>query len=405
MKKKKSLYLTQSVDSKYLDSSFKKKLLKNFDKIFFEIKNEVKNPSKTLSILNDRFKFNFKIQNLKKFKKFKNIVLIGMGGSILGSEAVFNFFEEKIKKKIYFLDNLNEKKIRDLKKNKNNKTLFIIISKSGNTIETLSNLFLLNILKKNAKNIIIISEKKNNLLFKVSKKFNLFFVEHRNYIGGRYSIFSEVGALPAFLMGINVIKLRSNIQDWIKGSEKNFLKKNSIMLANLLNGQKYNNLIFINYSPELEKFLYWCQQLIAESLGKKNKGFLPLISNAPKDHHSLLQLYLDGPKDKLFYIFSDHEKSKKRLNIKKIINQTCYFDKKNLKHIKVAQKNALIKSLKKKKIPFREFKIKKISEETLGDLFSYFMFETIIIGRLANLNPFDQPAVEQVKLFTKDLLS
>mgnify|MGYP001182704581 FL=1 len=116
MKKKKSLYLTQSVDSKYLDSSFKKKLLKNFDKIFFEIKNEVKNPSKTLSILNDRFKFNFKIQNLKKFKKFKNIVLIGMGGSILGSEAVFNFFEEKIKKKIYFLDNLNEKKIRDLKK-------------------------------------------------------------------------------------------------------------------------------------------------------------------------------------------------------------------------------------------------------------------------------------------------
>ncbi len=166
-----------------------------------------------------------------------------------------------------------------------------------------------------------------------------------------------------------------------------------------------NNLIFLNYSPQLEQFLFWCQQLIAESLGKKNKGFLPVVSNAPKDHHSLLQLYLDGPKDKLFYIFSDHEKSKKRLNIKKIINQTCYFDKKNLKHIKVAQKNALIKSLKKKKIPFREFKIKKISEETLGDLFSYFMFETIIIGRLANLNPFDQPAVEQVKLFTKDLLS
>ncbi len=404
MKKKKSLYLTQSVDSKYLDSSFKKKLLKNFDKIFFEIKNEVKNPSKTLSILNDRFKFNFKIQNLKKFKKFKNIVLIGMGGSILGSEAVFNFFEEKIKKKIYFLDNLNEKKIRDLKKNKNNKTLFIIISKSGNTIETLSNLFLLNILKKNAKNIIIISEKKNNLLFKVSKKFNLFFVEHRNYIGGRYSIFSEVGALPAFLMGINVIKLRSNIQDWIKGSEKNFLKKNSIMLANLLNGQKYNNLIFINYSPELEKFLYWCQQLIAESLGKKNKGFLPLISNAPKDHHSLLQLYLDGPKDKLFYIFTLENRSKETIKISKKISKNYFLNNKKLEKIKIAQKEALTKSFKQKNIPFREFKIKKKDEKTLGKLFSYFILETILVGKLLKINPFDQPAVEQVKIFTKKFL-
>ena len=65
-----------------------------------------------------------------------------------------------------------------------------------------------------------------------------------------------------------------------------------------------NNLIFLNYSPKLEKFLFWCQQLIAESLGKKGYGFLPTISNAPKDHHSLLQLYLDGPNDKIFYIFS-----------------------------------------------------------------------------------------------------
>ena len=204
MKKKDSLYLTQSVHSKYLDNSFTKRLLKKFDKIFPEIKNEVKNSSKTLSILNDKFKFNFKIQDLKKFKKFKNIVLIGMGGSVLGSEAIFNFFEEKIKKKIYFFDNLNEKKMADLKKSKTNKTLFIVISKSGDTIETLSNLFLLNILKKNAKNIIIISEKKNNFLFNVSKKFNLFFVEYKNYIGGRYSVLS-VGVLPAYLMGVNVI--------------------------------------------------------------------------------------------------------------------------------------------------------------------------------------------------------
>ena len=359
MKKKDSLYLTQSVHSKYLDNSFTKRLLKKFDKIFPEIKNEVKNSSKTLSILNDKFKFNFKIQDLKKFKKFKNIVLIGMGGSVLGSEAIFNFFEEKIKEKIYFFDNLNEKKMADLKKSKTNKTLFIVISKSGDTIETLSNLFLLNILKKNAKNIIIISEKKNNLLFNVSKKFNLFFVEHKNYIGGRYSVLSEVGVLPAYLMGVNVIKLRSNIQDWITGSKKKILKKNAIMLANLLNEKKYNNLIFINYSPELEKFLYWCQQLIAESLGKKNKGFLPLISNAPKDHHSLLQLYLDGPRDKLFYIFSLEKNSKETIKISQKITKNYFLNNKKLGKVKIAQKEALTKSFKQKNIPFREFKLKK----------------------------------------------
>ena len=138
---------------------------------------------------------------------------------------------------------------------------------------------------------------------------------------------------------------------------------------------------------------------------KKNKGFLPIISNVPKDHHSLLQLYLDGPKDKIFYVFSDQKKSKKNINIKKSLKIKSFLNKKNLQTIKNAQKNALIKTLKKNNIPFREFKIKKINEETLGKLFSYFILETVIIGKLLKLNPFDQPAVEQVKIYTKKLLN
>ena len=127
----------------------------------------------------------------------------------------------------------------------------------------------------------------------------------------------------------------------------------------MINSKKFNNLIFLNYSPELEKFLFWCQQLIAESLGKKNKGFLPVISNVPKDHHSLLQLYLDGPKDKLFYIFSLRKKKEKKIKIKKIKFIKFFLNKKKFNKIKNAQKNSLIKSFKKKNIPFREFKIKK----------------------------------------------
>ena len=401
----KNLFLKNNIQSENLKSSSSRYLSKKFEKIFLEIKHDIKDVKKTIHILDDKLKFNFKTRNLKKFKNFKTIVLIGMGGSILGSEAIYNFFKKKIKKKFYFFNDLNENKIIEFKKKENiSKTLFIVISKSGNTIETLSNVFLLNIMKKNSKNIILISEKKNNLLFTMSKKLNLFYVEHKTNIGGRYSVLSEVGIIPAYLMGINITKIRSKILDCLKNSNKLFLKDSTIKLATLMRSKKFNNLVFLNYFPELEKFLYWCQQLIAESLGKKNQGFLPLISNAPKDHHSLLQLYLDGPKDKFFNIFSLEKNSKSKLKVK-TTGISKILDKKKISTIKNAQKKALIKAFIRKKIPFREFKIKKENEEVLGQLFSLFIVETIIVGKLLKINPFDQPAVEEVKINTKKILS
>ena len=393
--------------SKNFLSLNKKKILSNdFERIFPEIKKDINNPNKTLHVLSKNFSLNLNKKDLKKFKKFNSIAIIGMGGSILGTEAIYNFLEKKIKKKIYFFDDLNTKKILDFKNKKYlKKTLIFIISKSGNTIETLSNAFVLNIIKKNSKNLIIISEGKNNFLFKISKKLQLFYIEHKNYIGGRYSVLSEVSMIPAYLMGLSVLKLRSKTLNFLNGRKKVILKNSSIELANLLDSKKIRSLIFLNYLPELESFLFWCQQLIAESLGKQNKGFLPVISNVPKDHHSLLQLYLDGPKDKLFYIFSYDEKLKEKIIINKESKGENYLNKKKLSDIKNAQKNALIKVLKSKKIPFREFKINKKNEQTLSELFSYFMLETTIIGKLSKIDPFNQPAVESVKIITKKLLT
>ena len=402
----KNLLTSNNIQDKHLDKNVLKNLTKKFNKIIELINSDINYPEKTVNVLSKNFKFNFKNKDLQKFKKYKTIAIIGMGGSILGAEAISNFLEEKIKKKIYFFNNLNTKKISTIKKEKKlNKILFIIISKSGNTIETLSNLSALNIIKKNSKNVILISQKKNNLFFTLSRKFNLFYIEHKDYIGGRYSVLSEVGIIPAYLMGINIFKLRSAIQNFLKGKEKIFLKQSSIKLACLLTTKKINSLVFLNYSPELEKFLFWCQQLIAESLGKKGKGFFPVVSNVPKDHHSLLQLYLDGPKDKLFHIFSLKEKSKEKINLKKITNSNSYLNNKALSTIKNAQKDALIKAFKKNKIPFREFKINKTNEEVLGELFSYFILETVIIARLIKINPFDQNSVEQIKVYTKNLLT
>ncbi len=399
--KENNLIIKDYIQKSHLNFKVGKKLHSKYKKVFNQVNSKLKIPNQFFYLFNKNHGLNANISDLKKFEKFNTVVLIGMGGSILGSEAIYRYLNNNIKKKFYFLNDLDLDKIQKIKKKIIiKKTLFLIISKSGNTTETLSNLFYLNILKKKSKNIIVITEKRDSILFNITKKFNLFFIEHKNYIGGRYSVLSDVGLVPAYFMGVNISKLRKNIYKYISSNQ--ILKESSIKLANILIQKKTPNLVFLNYSKNLEKFLFWAQQLIAESLGKKNQGFFPIISNAPKDHHSLLQLYLDGPKDKLFIIFSIDEKPTKKLSVNKFLNKKKFFiNNKSLNQIKSAQKNALIETLKKNKISFREFKLKKDNEETLGQLFSYFILETILIGKLTNINPFDQPAVEQVKVVTK----
>ncbi len=402
---KKSLDYKNFIKPLSLNKSRLKSLESKLHEILKLLPKLIKSKNETLSVLDKNFKFNFDFKDIKKFKKFNSLVIIGMGGSILGAEAIYQFLNHKIKKEIFFLDDLNEIKISDLKKKIIlKKTLFLIISKSGNTIETLTNSLFLNIIKKKSKNIIIISEKKNNTLFNFCKKMKLFFVEHKNFIGGRYSVLSEVGILPSYFMGININKLRSETENYKKNNEKIFLRRSVLHMACALKEKKFKNVIFLNYVPQLEKFLYWSQQLIAESLGKKNLGFLPVISNVPKDHHSLLQLYLDGPKDKIFTIFSFKGNKNQKIKNKNLKNSLNFLNNKTLSKIKEAQKNALIKSFKKNNIPFREFKIQSISEKTLSELFSFYILETFLIGKLANIDPFNQPAVEQVKNYTKQLL-
>ena len=391
---------------KYYKKNEEKKLLARFKREYEKILENVDKPNNIFYMLNKKFHYNFKQKELGQFKKYKNIIIIGMGGSILGAETIYQFLKKKIKKNVTFLDNIDFEKIETLKKKINNKDyLFLVISKSGNTVETISNLFYLNIIKKNSKNIIIISEKNNNFLLSIAKKYNLFFIEHKNYIGGRYSVLSEVGMIPAIMLGANIQNIRKNISKHLLANQQDILKNNVIKLASFIKKKIYKNIIFFNYAPELENLLFWCQQLIAESLGKDGKGFLPIISNAPKDHHSLLQLYLDGPKDKIFYVFSLEKKIKNKLKTKKIIKEKNYLNNKSLMDIKKAQKEAFIKILKINKIPFREFIFNNLKEETLGEIFSYFILETVLIAKVTKTNPFDQPAVEDIKILTKKILN
>ena len=347
-------------------------------------------------INNSKFEFKF-----KKFKKFKTILIIGMGGSILGAKAIYDFLKHKTKKNFIFIDNLDENYLKSIKKNNNlSKSLFIIISKSGNTIETISNTYFFKSFLK-SKNTIILTENKNSFLRNLAKEKKFNFLEHKKFIGGRYSVLSEVGMLPAYLMGFKVENFKKNLSKFI------YNKKIILSSANLINKLKIKNakiLVFFNYVPELNNFLYWSQQLFAESLGKNKKGFIPVISNAPKDHHSLLQLYLDGPKDKVFYIVSSSKRGNLKTKSDFFNDNVQYLRKKKYNNIKDSQKNAFLRVLKNKKIPFREINIQKFNEDTIGKLFLQFIMETIFLGKLINVNPFDQPAVEEVKVLTKKFL-
>ena len=398
----KNIYLKNSVGVNYFNKNLYSKDKVKLNSIVHKILFSIDNKKDALHLLSKKFYFNFKDSDLTKFKKYKSVVMIGMGGSILGSEAIYSFCNDKIKKNFIFFDNLDQFKIKNNLNLKNN--LFIIISKSGNTLETLINS---NILKDkiNKKNSIIITEKKTNLLNIFAKKKNIMQINHKNYIGGRYAVLSEVGMIPAYFMGLKINYFRKNLLNFLKTKEKNLLLDNVIKLSHIYRHKKINSIIMLNYAPEINDFLYWCQQLIAESLGKKGKGIIPIISQAPKDHHSLMQLYLDGPKDKLFYIFSTKLDNQLKTNKNIFGKHFKYAENKYFSKTKEAQKKALIQVLKYKKIPFQEFIINKKNEETLGELFSYFMIETILVGNLLNIDPFDQPAVEQVKILTKKYLS
>jgi len=248
-----------------------------------------------------------------------------------------------------------------------------------------------------------LTENKNNELYYLAKKLKSEIIHHNNFIGGRYSVLSEVGMLPAELMGLNASKFRQ-LNSLIKN--KNFV--NALLLnvsstIDLIKKKKFNSII-INYDEKSENLFKWYQQLVAESLGKKNTGLLPIVSNMPKDNHSVMQLYLDGFKNNFFTFFYVHELNSQKIKNRYLSHGQKFLKNKNLSNIVYAQKKATENVFRKKNIPYRSFEINKRDESTLGELFCFFILETILLGKYLNLNPYDQPAVELIKKETKKIL-
>jgi len=351
-----------------------------------------------LNSLTKKFKYSYQKKNIKSLKSYPKVNLVGMGGSILGAETIYDFLKHKVKKKFFFYDNLQFKSMPKTDEKKIN----LVISKSGNTLETISNFNLLLGKQKKNKNLIL-CEKKNNFLTLLARKLKAELFEHKNYIGGRYSVLAETGMLPAELMGLNEKKFKRfnyliNNKYFI-----NSLIDNVISIINYIKQGK-TNLVILNYDEKSDNLFKWYQQLVAESLGKNGKGIFPIISSMPKDNHSLLQLYLDGPKNNFYTFFSVREKNSQKLNNTNLFEKHSILKNKNIYKVLDSQKKATENVFRRKKIPFRSFDIINRSEETLGELFCFFILETILLGHLLKVNPFNQPKVELIKSETKKIL-
>ncbi len=386
--------------------------LKNNSKIY---KNNLRTCSeifKNLFNIKENFFFNtlseqyqknlFLKKIILKKKLHKNILIVGMGGSVLGTKMLSSFFG--LDKNYYFLDSLNNSAVNDLIRKDLSKFSIFIISKSGQTLETLTNcnIILNNFNKRKkeiSKNFIIISER-NSILFNFAKKNNILFFEHNINLSGRYSVLSEAGLL---MFNLDYKKIIQGINSVLKKDLKKNLINNAATLLTLITKSKIDTHVSLIYAHNLLNYGYWHQQLLAESIGKNGKDFTPIISECPKDHHSIMQLYLDGKRNKFFTFF-------KTINNK--IDQPIkdYFDQKlkknSLNNIVDAQFNATIKVFKKNLIPFRVILIdQKKPIQSFISLLVYSMLETAILCKALDLNPFNQPAVEAIKKETYSLLS
>jgi len=382
--------LTKNINFKNFKLKKKNNTIKKYLDIILKENNEI------LKSLSPGYKNSYNRKTILKLKKYLYTRVIGMGGSILGAESIYDFLKYKIKKNFSFVNNLQS----IIKHSNKKKIVNLIVSKSGNTLETISNSNV--IIKKKDKNVFI-TENQNSYLYLFAKKLKAEIVHHNNFIGGRYSVLSEVGMLPAELMGLNVSKFKQ-LNNLVRN--KNFINSLIINVNNtlfFLKQKKFNSII-LNYDESSDNLFKWYQQLIAESLGKKGKGIMPIISSMPKDNHSVMQLYLDGPKNNFFTFFHVKEKNSNQINNSRILYSSSYLRNKNLAKIVLSQKLATEKVFSNRNMPFRSFEIIYRNEKTLGELFCFFILETILLGRVLNVDPYDQPSVELIKKETKNFL-
>ncbi len=391
-----------NIDEKTLD--------KKLEKSYLELKKQLENQEypQIQAIFDEK-----SIQNIKncakKLEKFKKILVIGVGGSSLGGKTFKSLSDAE---NIDFLESIDPVTInKKINKINTKEYFFLVISKSGETIETISQtLLILQYLddlgiKDISDRFLFITQDHENSLAKIAKSISAEIYLHPSDVGGRFSCFTVVGLLPAILAGIDIDKIiegaKSTVGNFLGNNENEIVK--AIQIQNNLFDRGFTGNVVMPYIDAMKNYTDWYRQLWAESLGKKGFGSTPINSMGTVDQHSQLQLYLEGPKDK-FFTFFIADNHRKDLSVKDLADVKTLFGGKKLSEIVAIESQTTIQTLTDKNLPIRIFKIEEFNETSLGSLMMHMFLEVILFAKLRNIDPFDQPGVEIRKNMAKELL-
>jgi glucose-6-phosphate isomerase len=346
-------------------------------------------------------------------KKFQKVLILGVGGSSLGGKTL-NAIKNNCQIKIDFLESIDCQTIKNkIKETDLENTFFIVISKSGETIETTCQTlifidqFYQAGIKDLAHNFLFITQDLENKIAEIAKEIKAPIYHHPENIGGRFSYLTIVGLLPAALAGLDLKAIRNGARKILdnfisKPQEENNIFQSCARQLYLIDCGFSHNVV-MPYIDSLKDFTDWYRQLWAESLGKIGFGSTPINSMGTIDQHSQLQLYLEGPRDK-YFTFITNKNYQSDIVIKDLEGCKTRFGGINLEKIIAIEQNTTIEALNVKKAPIRVIELNELCEEALSGLMMQMFIETIIIAKIKNINPFDQPGVELRKELTKKYL-
>lgn len=361
-----------------------------------------------------------------------DVVFLGTGGSSLGGQTLAQLRDYAVpgagrfteSPRVHFLDNLDPITFDHvLHKLPLSSTRFVSISKSGGTGETLmQTIAVLSALEKAGlkalpkETFLGLSEPRKaggrNALRDLLEPEGVRFLDHHTGIGGRYSVLTNVGLLPAAVMGLDIEAIRQGAADAYEPFRNGVPPKDApaalgaaLNIAMALEGK--NIAVTMAYADRLERFTRWWVQLWAESIGKDGKGSQPVAAIGPVDQHSQLQLYLGGPNDKFFTVMTTGVAGQGPVMDAKLAQRAGEpgFGGKRIGDLVAAQGRATAETLAKNGRPTRQIHIERLDERALGELLMHYMLETILTGYALGVDPFDQPAVEEGKILAKEYLS
>jgi len=350
-----------------------------------------------------------------EFRRFKDVIVLGTGGSSLGGQTLAALANPRQGPRLHFMDNIDPASFKDLFGSlKPAKTGLIAISKSGGTAETLTQLFAcLDWLgAANAKRAVVITEPGQNPLRRLAASRKLRALDHDPRLGGRFSVLSNVGLLPALIAGLDAAAFREGAAEALgealaaKETRQSAPALGAAVSVALAERRGISATVMMPYADRLNHFGLWFRQLWAESLGKDGKGTTPIRALGTVDQHSQLQLYLGGPSDKMFTLVMLAQAGQGPALPPSLANNKdlAYLAGRRMGDLLEAEQRATAATLIRNGRPTRVIRLARLDEKSLGALLMHFMLETVIAADLLGVNAFDQPAVEEGKRLARQHL-